>query len=130
MLVYSVLPKAYVLANFLCHLEREAEKAWLRALYNIYIVQTQRRYDTMTSRAIIADSATTSQWRFPYITTKVVVPQPNELIQLLTYTVAFQNILYRSRYEAPRKPTAHIHNTSVKFSFPYTPLIAAKAPRM
>ena len=80
--------------------------------------------------AIIADCATTSQWRFPYITTKLVVPQPSNLIQLLTNIGAFQYILYRSRYEAPRKPPAQIHNTSVKFSFPYTPLIAAKALRV
>ena len=84
----------------------------------------------MTSRAIIADFATTSQWRFPYITTKLVVPQPSKLIQLLTHIVAFQYILYGSRYEAPRKPPAQMHNTSVRFSFPYTPLTAAKAPRV
>ena len=81
----------------------------------------QRRYDMMTSRAIIADCATTSQWCFPHITTKLVVPQPSKLTQLLTYMVAFQYILHLSRYEAPRKPPAQIHNTSVKFSVPYTP---------
>ena len=67
---------------------------------------------------------------FSIITTKLIVPQPSKLIQLLTYIVAFQYILYRSRYEAPRKPPAQIHKTSVKFSFPYTPLIAAKVPRV
>ena len=39
-----------------------------------------------------------------------VVPQPSKLIQLSTHSIAFQYILYRSRYEAPRKPPAQIHS--------------------
>ena len=84
----------------------------------------------MTSRAIIADCATTSHWRFPYITTYLVVLQPNKLIQLLTHTVALQYILYRSSYEVPTKLPAKIHNTSVKVSLLYASLIAVKAPRV
>ena len=37
--------------------------------------RAHRRYDTMTSQAIITDLAAMRQWRFPYILAKLVLPR-------------------------------------------------------
>ena len=52
-------------------------------------VHVQRRYDTMTSREIIADCAVTSQWRFSYILAKLIAPQRNVKFHFLVYIRAF-----------------------------------------
>ena len=68
------------------------------------------------TRAIIADGAATSLWRFPYILAKLVVPQRNVRIKFLLHTLALHYIYYREACGASEKRKNQFFTTHASFT--------------
>ena len=77
----------------------------------------------MMSRTIIADLAIESQWHFPYICTKLVVPHKKVRINHAHTSHTLGYFYYLLSFEVLRRPTYKEQNINLKLSAVYLYLV-------